>query len=574
MQHKAQLGDTPKLDSKVSSFHSWSPHEVTHGPREPSRFRAIRWIYSLGDYYGYRFLWMLFCSQCLLKGFCVAYVSSASDFVFRSYHVSGPTLQVYKAVSTLPWCFKPVMGVLSDNFPIFGYNKRFYILIVSALGTLGFCAMGLGHQMKLPYVVAAMTLISMQISTCDLLTEAKYAEKLREKPDRGPELMSLLHGGMTISALCAHSTIGFVIQHLGPRAAYAICIPLSLFIVAPTLANFLQEVPYERSNPSKSGKNRELIVIAVFIGFCCVMLAYAGMELNVTEKFHLAISIAVMLVSVMSFFMRPEISCVVVFFFIRQVMHPSISGATFYFFTDSKEEYPQGPHFSTFFYTTVMGLAGGVCTLLGIAAYARWGKNFRYVKLMVCCNVIFFFAGILQLLVYTRYNLVLGIPDRIFMLGETLIHNCLGQWLWIPGTVLLSQCCPKGLEATMYALLAGAINLGETLASYNGAYMLHRYHVNPDGRVGEGNTFSNMWQPSLTTTCLSLVTTCMLPLFIPNATQTERLIRTEESSAIAGSPWDRWFLTPFGGGTQKRMDDDSAAEAASSDAPKYGATQC
>jgi len=572
MQKKAHTDETAK-----AQFHAWSPQELTHGPREPSRFALFRWIDSLGAYYGYRFLWMLFCSQCLLKGFCIAYVSSAADFVFRSYHVSGPTLQVYKAVSALPWCFKPVMGVLSDNFPIFGYKKRFYILIVSALGTIGFCTMGLAHNMKLTYVVAAMTLISLQISTCDLLTEAKYAEKLREKPDRGPELMSLLHGGMTFTALCAHSTIGLVIQHLGPRAPYAICIPLSLCIVGPTLANFLQEEPYSFSGEERRTslkKNRELIVVAVFIGFCCVVLAYAGMELNVTEKFHLSASIAVMLVSILYFFMRPEISCVVMFFFIRQVMHPSISGATFYFFTDSKEQYPQGPHFSAFFYTTVMGLAGGICTMLGIAAYARWGKNFRYVKLMVCCNIIFFCAGLLQLLVYTRYNLVLGIPDRIFMLGETLIHNCVGQWLWIPGTVLLSQCCPKNLEATMYALLAGTINLGETLASYNGAYMLHNYHISPDGRKGEGDAFSHMWQASLTTTCLSLVTTCMLPFFIPNATQTERLIRTDESSPIAGSPWDRWFLRPSQGGMDKKTEDHSADDARTSNESKYGATQC
>merc|ERR1719399_407341 len=128
----------------------------------------------------------------------------------------------------------------------------------------------------------------------------------------------------------------------------------------------------------------------------------------------------------------------------------------------------------------------------------------------------------LQILVYTRWNLVLGIPDRVFMLGETVMGSLVGQWMWIPGTVLLSQCCPKGLEATMYALLAGTINLGETLASYNGAYMLHNYHISPDGSKGEGEMFSHIWQASLTTTVLSLVTTCMLPFFIPNATQTER----------------------------------------------------
>jgi hypothetical protein len=33
-------------------------------------------------------------------------------------------------------------------------------------------------------------------------------------------------------------------------------------------------------------------------------------------------------------------------------LNASISGATFYFYTDSKEVYPAGPHFSDFFYNT------------------------------------------------------------------------------------------------------------------------------------------------------------------------------------------------------------------------------
>jgi len=193
---------------------------------------------------------------------------------------------------------------------------------------------------------------------------------------------------------------------------------------------------------------------------------------------------------------------------------------------------------------------------------------------MVCCNILFACAGLLQLFVYTRFNVQLGIPDRVFMLGETIMGSLIGQWLWIPGTVLLSQCCPKGLEATMYAMLAGTINLGESLASYNGAYMLHSYHIGPDGSKGEGGQFSNVWKASLTTTCLSLITTCMLPFFIPNATQTERLIRTEESSAIAGSLWDRWFLRPSGGGMVKRSEDRTEDGALEGGASKYGATQC
>ena len=38
--------------------------------------------------------------------------------------------------SALPWYFKPVAGVLTDAFPLFGSRRRSYILISTVLATL------------------------------------------------------------------------------------------------------------------------------------------------------------------------------------------------------------------------------------------------------------------------------------------------------------------------------------------------------------------------------------------------------------------------------------------------------
>jgi len=64
-------------------------------------------------------------------------------------------------------------------------------------------------------------------------------------------------------------------------------------------------------------------------------------------------------------------------------------------------------------------------------------------------------------MVYTRANKTyFGIPDHLFVLGGAVLNSIFHQWMWIPGVVLLSQLCPKGVEATMYALLAGCHNVG------------------------------------------------------------------------------------------------------------------
>lgn len=525
---------------------------------ESRRTQVIPWIRSIGDCYGYKLLCMLFASQFILKSFVNSYTNSASGFVFRSFGVTGPQMQVYGALASLPWALKPLLGMLSDSCPILGYKKRYYMFIVSAAGVVGFSVVGLAPGLTLHAVIVAKTLISIQIAGCDLLVEARYASEMREKPEKGPDLMAFLHGGMTVSKLVASCSIGLVIDHMGPRAAYAICIPLSAFIVVPTLANFLEEnreivqadVRLPTTKPAVS-LSYELYIISGTMVLCCAILAYAGLSLDPLSKFQLSMTMTAVLAGLLLLMLRPEIGPVMAYFFVRSALQPSISGASFYFFTDTDSEYSDGPHFSAFFYTTTIGLAGGVCTLLGVWSYARFMRAWRYRWIMAVASLVAALASVMQVLVYTRLNRFVGIPDRAFMLGETMIHHVLSQWIWIPGTVLLAQCCPHGMEATMYAVLAGAINLGDTLGSFNGAYLLHRLGVEPRGADNEGSQFDGLWRAALISAGVLLACTSVMPLFVPDASPDRRLLVNDEDSATVGSPWRR-LLQRF------RTEDDEA----------------
>merc|ERR1719428_2746365 len=114
------------------------------------------------------------------------------------------------------------------------------------------------------------------------------------------------------------------------------------------------------------------------------------------------------------------------------------------------------------------------------------------------------------------------------------------QWNWMPSVVILSQLCPRGLEATMYALLAGCYNLGNALSDYMGAYLLEVFEVRPSGANNESAQFANLWKCSVIGTLLPMLTLVMLPYLIPDARQTEKLLSDDERSATEGSLWNLW----------------------------------
>ena len=96
------------------------------------------WIKKLGDTYGWKLLFILFASQHILKGFVLSITLSCTDFLLKEKNLTGRQLQLYKAIISLPWELKPLVGILSDSVPIFGNREALFISIATIFGIAGF----------------------------------------------------------------------------------------------------------------------------------------------------------------------------------------------------------------------------------------------------------------------------------------------------------------------------------------------------------------------------------------------------------------------------------------------------
>merc|ERR1719160_1522256 len=108
-------------------------------------------------------------------------------------------------------------------------------------------------------------------------------------------------------------------------------------------------------------------------------------------------------------------------------------------------------------------------------------------------NIVLSLLSVTDVMMFTRLNVRLGLPDHAFVLGASVLQSVVGQWMWMPGVVILSQLCPKGMEATMFALLAGCHNLGNTIAGNCGAYVLQLLGCLPKGQDAESAQFDHLW---------------------------------------------------------------------------------
>jgi len=339
--------------------------------------------------------------------------------------------------------------------------------------------------------------------------------------------------------------VGPIMDSLGPKAPFFFALLPAGFIVIPLMKNYMEEVPQSDEQVAafraklRDQKEACMLCVLMFAGTLVLTvlgICYESVEANCIAALIVA---AVMLIA-FSVVLRPVIAKVNAFFLLQTSLGFSVGGASFYFYTDGPEQYHDGPHFSMKFYTSVLGVVGSVCSLIGIWTYQRYMREWKYRNLLLMTNVVLSALSVLDVIMLSRLNVKWGIPDHIFVMGASVFQTIIGQWMWMPGVVILSQLCPKGMEATMYALLAGCHNLGNTIASSSGALVLQWLGCVPSGDKNEDKEFKNLWIGAVLSTILPMFTLLLLPYMIPDARQTDKILDDEDRDATTGSLWRRW----------------------------------
>jgi hypothetical protein len=118
-------------------------------------------------------------------------------------------------------------------------------------------------------------------------------------------------------------------------------------------------------------------------------------------------------------------------------------------------------------------LVTSIASLVGIWIFQRFLKSLPFRVIFGWSTVISAVLGMTMLLLVTHANRTIGIDDRWFSLGDSLILTVMGQIAYMPVLVLAARLCPPGIEATLFALLMSISNLASLVSYELGAVITH-----------------------------------------------------------------------------------------------------
>ncbi len=353
---------------------------------------------------------------------------AVSFFLKDELGLSPAQVSALLGIVALPWIIKPVFGFISDGLPIFGYRRRPYLVLSGILGTISWVSLATVVHTPMTATLA-IALGSLSVAVSDVIVDSLIVERARaESVSEAGTLQSLCWGTTAFGGLVTAYFSGLLLQHFSNRTVFWITasFPLIISVVAWMIAE------------SPTGDRPNLATVKQQI---------RQLRQAVTQK-------SIWLPAAFVFLWRAT----------------PTSDAAFFFFTTNelgfKPEFLGRVHLVT-----------SIASLLGVWLFQRFLKTVPFRGIFGWSTVLSSVLGMTTLLLVTHTNRSLGIDDRWFSLGDSLVLTIMSQIAYMPVLVLAARLCPPGVEATLFALLMSVSNLAGLLSYEFGAVLMHRLGI-------------------------------------------------------------------------------------------------
>ena len=94
-------------------------------------------FYQLKEALTFKFIFLLFITQCLIKGIVFVIFTSGIFPLLKEMNIDAVHVQIYGAIAMSPWTLKPLIGILSDLIAFNGLHKRWWMLFSVIIGIVG-----------------------------------------------------------------------------------------------------------------------------------------------------------------------------------------------------------------------------------------------------------------------------------------------------------------------------------------------------------------------------------------------------------------------------------------------------
>ncbi|KAI8899426.1 folate-biopterin transporter [Globomyces pollinis-pini] len=344
------------------------------------------------------------------------------------------------AIGKLPWSFKFVIGLISDNLPIMGYNVKPYMFLMCALGFVAVLMMGMPSWTgESGTLTVAYLVMQFYGSSADCLTDALVIKNgQNDEEDSTSSLQS----------------ISWFMLGIGGA-------------VFGLLGGWLSTDNESESGVNLSGARLYNLLMAVFPLGLFVLLFFVKEEKTKIRPSFKVLGQQLIRLGV-ALFSPP-------FIVLRLIAWLILTGAARFSLSVP----------STIFTTTNLDISPftqswiDACSYLSLSAgvfvYYRFFRHTSFRYIYGASQILIGAFGLMDYVLVKRWNVQLGISDVPFLFFSGAMAEVMDRLNAMPFLVMAGQLCPPNMEATFFSALMSISNQGTTVGQFVGSAVQKSY---------------------------------------------------------------------------------------------------
>ena len=179
----------------------------------------------------------------------LSYISQlAIQYFFKDeLKIEPAKLAQINSLIHLPWAIKPILGLITDFVPIFGYRRNFYILLCGIINMIAWLFMTIYVDTS-SMATTMILLVNLTLSFCSVLGEAIVVELSKiekmDKDSKAKDYVSMFFLSRTVGELLSSYFKGLFVDIMPLRKIFLIScfIPFLLIFAGIILIEFPEQI--------------------------------------------------------------------------------------------------------------------------------------------------------------------------------------------------------------------------------------------------------------------------------------------------------------------------------------------
>jgi folate/biopterin transporter len=366
----------------------------------------------------------------------------AISFYYKDIlNLSPIELSIITSITAIPLIIKPLYGFISDSYSFFGYNRKSYLIFSSLLGSISwiimanFVSLTNINIITIIYSVFFITLSFISLSFTDVIIDAISVSKIRENQNIN-SIQTIFWISSSLGSIISSYLSGYLLQNY--NITFVFYLSAIIPLITATITLFIKEP----------------------LNFKLEYSHYNTIQL-----------LKIKIKKILKILSQKKILYPLIFLMLMNAM-PKIATTMFFFEVNKLGFQPE--------FFGKLALFSSVSSLLGILLYNQKFKSIQLRTILKWTCIFGVILGIFTLILVTRVNKLMGIPDTLFVILDDIILSIFYKITILPILVIATQICPPGLEGMLFATIISANNLSNIIGKLLGGLLTKQIGITND----------------------------------------------------------------------------------------------